>query len=121
MQFYHPAFAPKPAGLPVPLTGAPPPHQTTGRLFNALHMCLIPKGPNRGKVLVWDLQLVLAKTPGFITQSASEYYSLQTWAIVDPNPQPGALQFENFFLPVAPVDTSVLPTVSPNLFCAGHA
>ena len=73
-----------------------------GPMFNAVHMCLIPKGPHRGKVLVWDRRLILAKTPGFVTQGPDDYYSLQPWAIVDPDPQPGAMQFESFLLPIEP-------------------
>jgi hypothetical protein len=39
--------------------------------LNAVHMCLIPKGPHRGKVVVWGTAMplngapVLLKAPGF--------------------------------------------------------
>jgi hypothetical protein len=60
--------------------------------------------------------------PGFVTQGQNDYYSLQPWAIVDPDPQPGAVQFENYLLPIAPaVVSGGVPSSAPNLFCAGHA
>ena len=72
--------------------------------FNALHMSLIPVGPYRGQVVVWD------KAP-----VALEPY--QRWAIVDPNwtAAGGGIGFRNFFLDMPS------GTQTGDLFCAGHA
>src|SRR5688572_2166404 len=35
------------------------------RMFNAVHMALIPKGPYQGMVLVWNTDPVLIKAPGY--------------------------------------------------------
>ncbi len=63
--------------------------------FMAGHMSLIPKGPHRGKVVVWNFMRVLIIN--------------QYWSIVDPVAQ----TYENFELPI---DNSV-----GDLFCSGHA
>ena len=92
--------------------------------FNALHMCLIPKGPHRGKVLVWGNHPFVAKTPTFVAnQPANEYYSFQVFGIVDPAPTPAGFRFQNFLLPIEPITTSQmgpLATSVPNFFCAGQ-
>ena len=87
-------------------------------------MCLIPKGPHRGKVLVWGNHPFVAKTPTFVAnQPANEYYSFQVFGIVDPAPTPAGFRFQNFLLPIEPITTSQmgpLATSVPNFFCAGQ-
>lgn len=63
--------------------------------FMAGHMALIPVGPHRGKVLVWNFMRV---------QIGKQY-----WSIVDPN-VPSFLNFE------LPVNNQL-----GDLFCSGHA
>ncbi len=133
MTFFHlpPSGIPlgwPPAGPPLTLAGTTA--MTTGRMFNAIHMCLIPKGPHRGKVLVWNGDAVLAKAPAFVTLGPNDWMAFQAWAIVDPSPPtPTSIQFENYFLPIEQINSNVPgfvdqvaePDGVPNLFCAGHA
>lgn len=88
--------------------------------FNAIHMSLIPKGPNRGKVMVWDNAPVLAVAP---TVDPVNLWSFQAWAIVDPADEPEGDRFSNHLFPVGIVE-GTLETPStiriPNMFCAGH-
>ena len=91
--------------------------------FNAIHMSLIPKGPNRGKVVVWDNAPVIATLANDPLVAANTLWSLQAWAIVDPADEPAGARFQNFFFPVGPIegDFGTPSTVRiPNLFCAGH-
>lgn len=95
-------------------------------------MCLIPKGPHRGKVLVWGATVaplvgapVLIRSPdsGPPLQS-NEYWACAAWSIVDPSPQPAGPRFRNFLLPIEtftapPSGTPVYHAAS--LFCAGQA
>jgi hypothetical protein len=92
---------------------------TNGKMFNALHMCLIPKGVHQGKVLVWNDVPVVADPGAF---AADPWWSFQAYAIVDPMAPAGGLLFENFLLPIRPAGL-VGPSVvsADNLFCAGHA
>ncbi len=69
--------------------------------FNSVHLSLIPKGPHRGKLLVWDAGH---------TQATPEWK--QRWAIVDVS-QTGNGVYTNGEL--------LLPTGYGDLFCAGHA
>ncbi len=73
-----------------------------GFVFEAIHMALIPKGPNRGKVIVWD-------AGGNPPQGGS---FVQRWSIVDPA-APGGPAFQNFNLQ--------LPGGGGDLFCSAHA
>lgn len=87
-------------------------HDTTGftnqpllNRFNAVHTSLIPAGPHRGAVLVWDLE---------DNQPQNEPAWLQRWSIVKVPPL-GTTQapvFLNFDLQ--------MPTCKGDLFCAGH-
>ena len=89
--------------------------------FNAIHMSLIPKGPNRGKLVVWDNAPVLAVWP---TIHATDLWSFQAWAIVDPADEPAGARFSNHLFPVGIVEGSLGTPATiriPNLFCAGHA
>lgn len=83
--------------------------------FSAVHACVIPSGPHRGEVLVWDGNLTLVGTRAY-----------QPCAIVNPyypspNPfVPGAgigSKFHNWLLEV-PLDPSGQPM--GELFCAGQ-
>jgi len=73
--------------------------------FNAIHMSVIPKGPDRGKVLVWDLSNIPTNPPNGTPPSAW----IQRWSIIDPETQ----SFQNFSLSI--------PGDKGDLFCAGHA
>jgi hypothetical protein len=97
---------------------------TPGRqMFSAVHMSLIPKGPNRGKVLVWNILPVLCKTPTYEPQMPTHlWWACQAYAIVDFHPS-APLRFQNFLLPIERVDPwGSTPGHGPaaDLFCAGH-
>ena len=83
-----------------------------GQGMNTVHVCLIPSGPHRGEVLVWD---------GNLTEYGSRNY--QPWSIVNPywpalNPNlwqgQAATQyrFHNGLVP--------MPSGEGELFCAGQ-
>jgi hypothetical protein len=87
---------------------APFDHDTTGfslppysNKMIAVHLSLIPKGPHRGKLLLWDYHG---------NQGAGSWS--QRWSILDVS-TPGAPVFDNFDL--------VLPSGGGDFFCAGHA
>ncbi|MBX3463166.1 MAG: DUF1929 domain-containing protein [Planctomycetes bacterium] len=91
--------------------GQPGPHNG----FSAVHACVIPSGPHRGEVLVWDGNLTLVGTRAY-----------QPCAIVNPywpSPNPfvpgggSGYRFHNWLLPV-PLDSSGQPM--GELFCAGQ-
>lgn len=99
--------------------------------LNAVHMCLIPKGPHRGKVIVWGAttglvgSAVLVRAPGFgPSLQPDQYWACTAWSIVDPAAQPVGPRFRNFLLPIEiftapPVHATTYHTAS--LFCAGQA
>jgi hypothetical protein len=72
-------------------------------VFLALHASLIPKGPDRGRLLVWSHK----HTEGDPACEKRE----NLWSIVDP--YGGSPAFQNFCQP--------LETGEGDLFCAGHA
>ncbi|MGE3174756.1 MAG: galactose oxidase-like domain-containing protein [Planctomycetota bacterium] len=84
--------------LAIPITHLWPPR------FNAIHMALVPVGPHRGRVLVWDKAEVALRP-------------YQRWSIVDPTWAPGCgrPRFRNFFLSMPQA------AQTGDLFCAGHA
>ena len=92
-------------------------HDTTGftvqplaNRFNAVHMSLIPVGPHRGKLLVWDFE---DRPPDEVGDERGAW--LQRWSIVGVPPMDGPPQpptFRNFDLQ--------LPACKGDLFCAGH-
>ena len=90
--------------------------------FNAIHMCLIPKGPRQGKVLVWNRYAVVLR-PG-APFDATNYWVFQGWSILDPAPDAPQPRFRNFLLPllhVGPTQPSITATQrSADLFCSGH-
>ena len=89
--------------------------------LNAIHMVLVPVGPHRGKVLVWDRGPLLGFASTF--PPADHLWSFQAYALVDPMPAPAGLRFHNFFLPLdaTPWPPPLPPPVPRDLFCAGHA
>lgn len=92
--------------------------------FKLVHSSVIPRGPNRGKIIGWDLQPVIGLAP---TVDASNLWSFQSWSIIDCSQNPTGYKFQNYLLPLGPyVLTPSPPTIdnelvmTPNLFCAGH-
>ena len=77
------------------------PETEAGSKLNALHMSLIPVGPNQGSVLVWRDWI-------YCTGPAGETRALY-WSIVDPVNQ----TFQNYLY--------ASPEGEGDLFCAGHA
>lgn len=79
----------------------PPRTATWPSTFNAVHMSLIPVGPYRGQVLVWD-------------KAEVQLEPWQRWSIIDPEwtPSSSGPLFRNHFL--------LLPSQDGDLFCAGH-
>ena len=98
-------------------TGAWEPHFNHGAAgtpgwpttFNAVHVGLIPVGPDRGKLIVYDFKATQGSGPNWT----------QRWSIVDPGPMdpdpsvPTAAVFRNDVLP--------MPAGGGDLFCSGHA
>lgn len=96
--------------LPFPVSG-----DHTLPTFNAVHMALIPKGPHRGKVLVWNITPVVA-TP----QPNNVEWSFQAFSIIDPAPVPTGPRFRNFLLPIQPTQTGPTGPYRADLFCSAH-
>ncbi|MCU0865331.1 MAG: galactose oxidase early set domain-containing protein [Planctomycetes bacterium] len=115
-----------PAGEPGGLYGWAGEEFVAGR-FNAIHMCLIPKGPYRGHVLVWNRHaVVLRPGNGF---DPNNFWAFQAWSIVNPSVNAPAPRFRNYLLPIGPVTLPpgvTLPDATnpidvADLFCTGHA
>lgn len=88
--------------------------------FNAVHMALIPRGKDRGKVIVWNREK-FELCPNGVTNGQDLDWSFQTWAIVDPAVNPTGPRFQNFLLPLHPIQyVAGTGRVVENLFCAGH-
>jgi len=92
--------------------------------FKLVHSSVIPRGPNRGKVVGWDLQSVVGLAP---TVDPLQLWSFQSWTIIDCSQSLTGYKFQNYLLPLGPfVPTPIPPVVDnelimvPNLFCAGH-
>lgn len=80
-------------------------------------MSVIPKGPYRGMVIVWNRdEYVLAEYP----IGAGTVTSFQPYAILDPADVPlGNVRYRNFLLPVGQWP---ITTLHPqDIFCSGHA
>ncbi|MFY9346031.1 MAG: DUF1929 domain-containing protein [Planctomycetota bacterium] len=94
-------------------------------MFEAVHMSLIPKGDNRGKVLVWNLRPVLCKSPTYdptLGTNSNLWWACQAYAIVDLSPN-ATVRYQNFLLPIERVDpdnTTPGHGYASDLFCAGH-
>lgn len=119
----------------------------TPNYFNAIHAALIPKGPHRGKVAVFNAEAFVATCPAL----GSTPWSFQAWAIIDPSPS-AEVRCLNFVLPLSPsgnlpirfgerlandpsaplfqastiggtyypAGVNVTATAWPNFFCIGH-
>ncbi len=108
----------------------PPEHR---QAFCAIHMTLIPKGPNRGKVMVWGGNMpVLLRPNGALS---SQDWFCQPWSIIDPSSTPNGQppsssnpRMQNFLLPLSARGATFVPAGEtaqhewvPTLFCSGHA
>lgn len=106
----------------LPFYGWPQPGQN-GQNFNAVHMALIPKGPYRGMVIVWNRdERVAAYKPAAI-QPAGSYWSFQPYAIVDPTDSLPAngVRYRNFLLPIGEFPIAGTPPIlAGDIFCSGH-
>ena len=103
---------------------APTPQLPSTRNFNAVHMALIPKGPYRGMVIVWnrDERILSSQAPPGLSQTAGSWVAYQPYAIVDPADVPlGGIRYRNFLLPIGEFSSTTLPTYAQDLFCSGHA
>jgi hypothetical protein len=85
--------------------------------FMAIHASLIPKGPHRGSVIVWDRSILSAVVPSI---DPNYPWSLQPWAIVDPSDTPSGYTHRNYLLPIAPIEYISGSIYAPNIFCAGQ-
>lgn len=88
--------------------------------FKAIHCSLIPKGPHRGRLLLWDGSIVVASC----NATNQELFSWQCLVILDLDPD-AEIRCRNYMIPINPVDIDPSPTATLNyylsLFCAGHA
>lgn len=84
--------------------------------FKATHCSLIPKGPHRGRLLLWNTEPVV----GTSTFTGASLWSWQAIVILDPTPG-AATKCYNYLLPIAPVYQSGGLNYFPSLFCSGHA
>ncbi len=122
----YPVSYPTPAGTPIvdphgllSTTGWPQPAVAGGKNFNAVHMSLIPKGPYRGMVIVWNRdERVIAGWPlSNPVLTAFQPYAIVDTADVPAEDPPGSgirVRYRNFLLPVGQASDE-------DLFCAGHA
>ena len=84
--------------------------------FKATHCSVIPKGPHRGKLLLWNTDPVVAKS----TFTGTEWWSWQAIVILDLDPE-ATTRCYNYLLPIAKVYETGGLEYYPSLFCAGHA
>ena len=116
-----------PAGMQLLVPWLPPDPTRNNRMFNAVHMALIPKGPYQGMVLVWDIFPVITRDPTYAPpHAAGTYRSFQPYAIIDPTgtptvatPNDPAVRFRNRLLAIGPIFTPGVEAPA-NLFCSGH-
>src|SRR5690606_24783005 len=94
------------AAIPMDCLKPDPPKRmlaaSSNAVFLALHMSLIPRGPDQGKVLIWGHQHYPNGSPGAETRPTY-------WSVFDP--ETGI--FNNFCAPYAREEG--------DLFCAGHS
>lgn len=91
--------------------------QTFPSRFMAIHASLIPKGPQRGSVIVWDRSILTAIVPNIDPINA---WSFQPWAVVDPSDTPSGYVHRNYLLPIGPIESISGNIYYPNIFCAGQ-
>jgi hypothetical protein len=87
--------------------------------FKAIHCSLIPKGPHRGRLLLWDASPVIAKC----TATGSSWWSWQCFVILDLDPD-AEIRCRNYMIPINPVVANPAPPFGSyylSLFCSGHA
>lgn len=84
--------------------------------FKATHCSLIPKGPNQGKLLLWNTLPVIARCP---IVDNNEWWSWQAAVILDTRPGAEVVS-SNLLLPIGPVRIDGATEWYPSLFCAGH-
>jgi hypothetical protein len=86
--------------------------------FKAVHCSLIPKGPHRGRLLLWDGSPVIARC----TATSNQWWSWQSIVILDLAPN-APIRCRNYILPVAPIIDPAVPglNVYKSFFCSGHA
>ena len=76
-------------------------------------MALIPKGPDQGKVLVWDhTHYAGDNLPPCFPPLPQGQTRVHRWAIVDPTPPITQNSFRNYCM--------FMPTGEGDLFCSGH-
>jgi hypothetical protein len=110
----------------VPGYGWPQPATPGGTCFNAIHMSVIPKGPYRGMVLVFDrTDIVAAKNPpipGIADPAPFHVQAYQAYAIIDPADSPlGNIRYRNFVVPIGSEYVPGGALIGKTLFCSGHA
>jgi len=85
--------------------------------FKAIHCSVIPKGPHRGRLLLWDGSPVIAKS----TATGPDWWSWQCIVILDLSPG-ATIRCRNYLLPISKVlDPLALGNFYKSLFCSGHA
>lgn len=84
--------------------------------FKATHCSVIPKGPHRGKLLLWNTEPVVATS----TFTGTALWSWQAIVILD-LAEDADIRCRNYLLPIAKVYEDAGLTYYPSLFCAGHA
>jgi hypothetical protein len=96
-------------------------------MFNAGHAALIPKGPHRGKVLVWTENAFAIRgtnvgPPGSLP-NLHDHWGCQCYSIVEPTPTPGQPRFHNFLLPIGVVNLppGASQSTAADIFCSGQA
>lgn len=82
------------------------PMYNNNAFFNAVHLAVIPKGPNQGKVLVWDWENY-SQTPAVYQQR----WSIVDWRLANNNPA----KYQNFILNISALGGLGDP------MCSGHA
>lgn len=85
--------------------------------FKAIHCSVIPKGPHRGRLLLWDGSPVIAKS----TATGPDWWSWQCIVILDLSPG-ATIRCRNYLLPISKVLDPLAPgNFYKSLFCSGHA
>lgn len=83
--------------------------------FKAIHCSLIPKGPHRGRLLLWDGLPVIASSD----ETGPGLWSWQSIVILDLSPN-ATIRCRNYLLPIEPVQVTAGLDLYESFFCAGH-